>query len=83
MAQQPRFWGQRAVFLGDSRVAVAALAKGRSSSYALLPLTREFAAYSFVTGIQISMAWVSTLHNPADGPSRAVSRRSIRAANAP
>lgn len=70
MGQQKRFWGARVFLLCDSTVAVGALAKGRSSARALTALCRRFAGLTLTFGIEVSLIWVSTDINPADGPSR-------------
>ena len=76
LARQPRLCsaGRRVVVLCDSRVAVGALAKGRSSSRKLLPLLRRFSGLVFASRLQVAFVWVPTDCNPADGPSRHVRR---------
>ncbi len=59
----------------DSRVAVGALAKGRSSSKALNSWLRKIAVVSLTSGNQIRPLWVGTKANPADDPSRGVPLR--------
>ena len=70
LGQQTQYWGTRVFLLCDSTVAVGALAKGRSSARALTSLCRRYAGLSLCFGIEISLIWVSTEINPADGPSR-------------
>lgn len=70
LGQQDKYWGTRVFILCDSTVAVGALAKGRSSARALTSLLRRYAGLSLCFGIEISLIWVSTDINPADGPSR-------------
>ena len=70
MGQQSRFFGRRVLLLCDSTVVVGALAKGRSSARALQALLRRFAGLSLSFNITVSLIWVSTDINPADGPSR-------------
>ena len=54
----------------DSTVAGSALAKGRSSSFALNKVLRSIAAVLLASGCQINPVWIPTDKNPADGPSR-------------
>jgi len=63
---------KRFVLLSDSRVAVGCLSKGRSSSYALLRVSRKFAALVLSSGLSVSFRWIRSEMNPADGPSRAL-----------
>ena len=61
---------RRLLLLCDSQVAVAALAKGRSSSHRLLCRLRPLSALILSSGIQLFLRWIPSLFNPADGPSR-------------
>jgi hypothetical protein len=62
----------RLLVLSDSSVAVGALSKGRSSSPTLLRRLRTVAAMVLASGLALSVAWLPTAANPADGPSRAI-----------
>lgn len=58
------------VLLSDSAVVCGALAKGRSSSFALLRLLKRVAAVTLATGIVLRPLWVRSADNPADYFSR-------------
>ena len=60
----------RQLFVNDSQVTVAALAKGRSSSFKLNGVLRSMLPCLMVSGFVPSLIWIGTHHNPADGPSR-------------
>ena len=60
----------RVVNLCDSRVAVGAYAKGRSSSRMLNHRLRCCLAWTLTSNLSISNLWVDTHSNPADYPSR-------------
>ena len=72
LGQQRRFHGTRVYLLCDSKVVVGCCAKGRSSARALIALLRRYADLSLTFQIQLSLIWVSSESNPADGPSRGV-----------
>ncbi len=59
----------------DSRVAVGAIAKGRSSPRSLNAWLRRIAIVSLSSGVTLRPLWVGTGWNPADDPSRKVSLR--------
>ena len=54
----------------DARSALAAIAKGRSSSWSFLCVLRRVAALALATGIQWCPRWVSSEEQPADAGSR-------------
>jgi hypothetical protein len=58
------------VFCVDSAVVCYALAKGRSSSFALLRLLRQLAAFCLASGLTLRPFWMRSADNPADAPSR-------------
>ncbi len=62
----------RIVLLSDSHVAVAAFAKGRSTSPPVLRQTRRFAALCLAHDIEVAFVHISSKSNPADAPSRQV-----------
>ena len=66
LAQQPF----RMILLSDSMVCVGALGKGRSSSFQLNGVLRSMLGGCVVSGIDLSILWISTKCNPADFPSR-------------
>ena len=66
----PKARGRRLCILSDSRVAIGAIRKGRSSSFGLLVVLRAVAALSLASGCQLRLYWLPTDINPADGPSR-------------
>lgn len=61
---------RRLLLLCDSQVAVGALTKGRTSAHSLLRRLRPTAALLLASGIRLSMRWIPSALNPADGPSR-------------
>ena len=70
LARSQRSWGKKYLVMTDSLVCLGALAKGRSSSPALLRLLRRWAAMRFGLGISFALRWVPSGRNVADGPSR-------------
>jgi len=60
----------RQLFILDSQVGLAVLAKGRSSSVALNALLRRVAALRVASGRMHYYAWCKSADNPADGPSQ-------------
>ena len=54
----------------DSRVAVGAIGKGRSSSVGLNSALSIFLRLRVLFGITVCVLWVSTGANPPDAPSR-------------
>jgi hypothetical protein len=62
--------GKRVLVLSDSQVVIGAVTKGRSSSPQLLRRLRTVSALVLAGGIRLSVRWVPSEFNPADGPSR-------------
>ena len=62
----------RFVAVLDSRVAVGAIAKGRSSSRHLNAALQKLCVASLAFDISVTLLWVDTHSNPADAPSRGV-----------
>eukprot|EP00439_Symbiodinium_sp_Y106_P075620 s2733_g15.t1 len=62
--------GSVQICLNDSRVAVGAVSKGRSSSYKLNGLLRALLPYLIFGDIALALLWVETESNLADHPSR-------------
>lgn len=62
----------RVLVLCDSQVVVGAVTKGRSSSQLLLRRLRYLAAMVLASGLRLTLRWVASADNPADGPSRNV-----------
>ena len=60
----------RVGLLVDSKVALGAIAEGRSSSKSLNALVRRAAALCFAGGLVLHCAFILTKHNPSDWPSR-------------
>lgn len=60
----------RVLVLCDSTVVVGAVTKGRSSSQLLLRRLRYLAAMALASGLRLTVRWVASADNPADGPSR-------------
>ena len=63
-------WDKRVLLIGDSLVAIGALAKGRSASWPVLRLCRMAAAVQIACGIRPYLRWIPSKRNHADGPSR-------------
>jgi hypothetical protein len=68
----------RFVLLTDSAVALGALTKGRSSSFALLRCVRRVSALLLATGTRPLYRFVESEVNPADLPSRELLARGSR-----
>lgn len=71
----PGSTNRRLLVLCDSQVVVGAATKGRSSSQPILRRLRYLAAHVLAAGLRITLRWVASAHNPADGPSRNFARR--------
>ena len=67
---------RRVLVLCDSQVVVGAARKGRSSSQPILRRLRYLAAHVLSAGLRLTLRWVPSEHNPADGPSRNFDHRS-------
>ena len=70
LARSSRNWNSRVLVLCDSMVTVGAVTKMRSSSFSLLKQLRKITALALCTGIRLTLRWIPTWMNPADGPSR-------------
>ena len=70
LARSRSSWDKRVLMIGDSLVAIGALAKGRSPSWPILRLCRMAAAVQLITGIRPYWRWIPSKRNHADGPSR-------------
>jgi hypothetical protein len=70
LASRPGLRGTRVLLLSDSAVCVAAVAKGRSSSFALLRILRQLTATLFASNIALWPRWLPSERNPADEASR-------------
>lgn len=66
----PTSVNHRLLILSDSQVVVGAANKGRSSSRPLLRRLRALAALVLASGVRVTLRWVPSEVNPADGPSR-------------
>ena len=64
------WYGHRVLLCSDSSSALGALNKGRTSSYTLLRPLRTISALLLASGVQLSVVWLPSQSNPADGPSR-------------
>jgi hypothetical protein len=62
--------GRRLLLVSDSAASLGSINKGRSSSHSLLRPLRTIAALVLGSGIQLSVVWIPSADNPADGPSR-------------
>ena len=70
LVKDPRCHGHDMLCLCDSQVVVAVLAKGRSSSMALLRKVRRINALLLATRVELQLRWVPSEQNPSDGASR-------------
>ena len=75
LLRRPERHGRRIVVLLDSRVAIGAASKGRSSSQALLRCLRRTAALTLAGQLQPYYLYIGTDENPADAPSRGLLQR--------
>lgn len=66
----PSSLSRRIFLLVDSTVAFFSLWKGRSSSPQLLMILRKIHSLLLAGGISLSVGWLPSEINPADGPSR-------------
>jgi hypothetical protein len=62
--------GQRFLVFGDNAPVVAAMNKGRCSSFRLLVAVRKIAARCLASGARPLVVWIPSKCNPADEPSR-------------
>jgi hypothetical protein len=67
---RPSALGSRLLMFSDSSVVVGAVSKGRSSSPGLLRVLRTIAAHVLASGTSLTVRWLPSAANPADGPSR-------------
>jgi hypothetical protein len=74
VVSHPSAVSRRVLLLVDSTVALYALWKGRSSSYPLLAVLRKISALLLVGGLTLLAGWIPSEVNPADAPSRHLSR---------
>jgi hypothetical protein len=65
--------GKKFVVFGDSAAVIAALTKGRCSSFTLLVAVRRVMALVLASGSRPRYVWIPSKANPADEPSRAFS----------
>lgn len=66
---------KKSLLLVDNASVVGILTKGRTSACSLRQPLRRLAAILVATSTRLVVAWVKSEWNPADGPSRWVSRR--------
>ena len=69
--------GSRVVIFTDSLVCLGAFSKGRSGSSALNRLCRKALSISIARDIKLSLFYVPSHQNYADGPSRGLSYPSV------
>ena len=67
--------GHRLLVFNDSQVVVGAVAKGRSSSRALLRKVNRINALVLVTRLDLGLRYIRSADNAADEPSRRRARR--------
>ncbi|CAE8601716.1 unnamed protein product, partial [Polarella glacialis] len=65
----------RRMVLIDNQAALGVIAKGRSSSRAMMALLRRISALLVAGNVRLVLGWVRADWNPADGPSRWVKKR--------
>lgn len=65
----------RRMVLIDNQAALGVIAKGRSSSRAMMAPLRRISALLVAGNVRLVLGWVRTDWNPADGPSRWVKKR--------
>ncbi|CAE8685015.1 unnamed protein product, partial [Polarella glacialis] len=65
----------RRMVLIDNQVALGVIAKGRSSSRAMMAPLRRISALLVAGNVRLVLGWVRADWNPADGPSRWVKKR--------
>ena len=70
LARAEKNWDPRFLCFTDALVSLGVLTKGRSSSWPLLRLAREAAAYQLVLNLRPYWRYIETDRNVADGPSR-------------
>ena len=69
--------GCRSVILTDSLVSLGAVRKGRSSSHRLRPVMRRVAGLAMGADLRVSLRFVPSERNLADGPSRGLKVPSV------
>ena len=62
--------GKRLLILTDSMTAACAFSKGRAHTFKLRGVLRRTAALLLATGSSLTLRWIPSEWNPADGPSR-------------
>lgn len=67
--------GARLLALGDSMTVALAVAKGRSSKRGLCRVCRELGSHLLAADSTLTIRWLPSEANPADGPSRHWSHR--------
>ena len=70
LCRSSQCWFSRFLVLCDSMVTVGAVRKMRSSSRPLMAQLRKIGAITLATGVRLTLRWIPTDMNPADGPSR-------------
>ena len=70
IGRDQEYWGCRVVIATDDLACLAALRKGRSSSFRTFGLCRQAAAYVMGYGLWVVYRFAPSLRNWADGPSR-------------
>ena len=69
--------GKRFLILTDSMTAACAFSKGRAHTAKLRGVVRRTAAMLLATGSSLSLRWIPSEWNPADGPSRGACEPSL------
>ena len=70
LARSQHAHGKRHLVLSDSLTATLSWAKGRSRAKTMNRVCRQLGAVTLATGMNISVRWMPSELNPADGPSR-------------
>jgi hypothetical protein len=67
---RPTVTGSRLLMFSDSSTVCGSVNKGRSSSPEILRILRSIASHLLVSGCSLTVRWVPSSINPADGASR-------------
>ena len=70
LLRKPANFGHRAVFVCDSQVCIAVLAKGRSSARTIAATVKKVIATILAGSLCVYFVYVESSRNPADRPSR-------------
>jgi hypothetical protein len=83
LLRNPRHHSHRGLMLVDAQAVMYALRKGRSSAPTLRRNLRKIAAMELIGDVRLKFGYIPTDSNPADRPSRGLSRPFYRARRKP